>query len=309
MEWKAMPLFVLLFASLAAAAPQHFGHGGYGLEAALDNAECRAYFTIGVLESHIEHLEAQNLQDNVDDIEADVEELQDLAEDGDAEGFRDYLHNSFNLHLREARLDALDARKSGNMSQGAGRGLRDDYRDIRDDFRQCHFESIKRFGEAKVEAYRNALERAGNMSDNLESKGVDTEGLEEIIDDAEETTVDPLDSAIGDARDAEEVRNAIGQYCLFNGCRNGENFHFAAHISHEKLDSILDVLEEDAVEAGLGGEVSDVSDQLEEAFETLSDVGTSQYEGGQHDDAWDNLRDAAQGLKDILYEMRSGENE
>ncbi len=306
MDYKFV-ILALLLVPMASADPGIFDMPkGDGLDAAMDNVKCRAEFTVGVLESHISILGADELQDDIDDIEDDVDELQELVDDGDIRGFREHVHGDYSQHMRNARQNALQSRNQGNLSHGVKAQLRDAYSDLHEDFETCNFDSMERFAQAKIDAYEKVLERAGQRSEDLSEKGVDTGDLDDLIADAEDEILNPLQDAVGDAKTAEELREALGSYCLFNGCKDGMNFHFAANWQIEKLDSILDLIEEDAEEAGLSDDWDDANDYLETASSNLDEIGYDQYEGTEHDDVWDNIRSASGALKDIISELRSG---
>ncbi len=306
MDYKFV-ILALLLVPMASASPGIFDvPKGDGLEAAMDNVGCRAEFTVGVLESHISILGADELQDDVDEIEDDVDELQALVDDGDVSGFREYVHGDYSQHMKNARQNALQSRNQGNMTHGVRTQLRDAYNALHEDFEACNLESMERFAQAKIDGYEKILERAGERSEDLSEKGVDTNALDALIEDAEDEIVDPLKDAVDDAQTAEELREALGSYCMFNGCANGVNFHFAAKWQIEKLDSILDLIEDDAEEAGLSDDWNDANEYVETASENLEEVGDDQYEGTEHDDVWDNIRLASGALKDIISELRSG---
>ncbi|MBU0527836.1 hypothetical protein KKE92_05110 [Candidatus Micrarchaeota archaeon] len=306
MDYKFVML-ALLLVPMASANPGIFDMGkGDGLEAAMDNIGCRADFTVGVLESQISILGADELQDDVDDIEDDVDELVELVDDGDVSGFREYVHGDYSQHMKNARQNALQSRNQGNMTHGVKAQLRDAYNSLKEDFEACNSESMGRFAQAKIDGYEEILERAGEQSEDLSEKGVDTTALDALIADAEDEIVDPLKDAVDEAETSEELREALGSYCLFNGCANGINFHFAASWQIEKLDSILDLIEDDAEEAGLSDDWDTADEYLVTASENLEDVGTDQYEGTEHDDVWDNIRLASGALKDIISTLRSG---
>lgn len=306
MDFRYMALFGLLMMSLTTAFPGHYDPMKEdALESAMDNVVCRVEFSVGVMESHIEHLDAEELQDHIDTLEADVDELQEYVDDADAEGFRQYLRGTYVPNQQDVRAAVLDARLEANMTYEIRQSLMEDYTELKETFDECNYQSIKNFAEAKLEAYDEVLATAQERADNLTEKGVETDGLEQIIEDAEDEIVDPLQSAVDDAEDAQEIRDALRSYCMFNGCFDGTNFHFAAKTNIERLYSILEVVEDDAIEAGLEDEVEAIEDYLADAEDYLQDAGTSQYTTEQAEGVWDNIKDAAETLKEIVSELRS----
>ncbi len=306
MDYKYVML-ALLLVPMAAASPGLFDEPKEnGLEAAMEHVQCRAEFTITVMESQMEHLGGGDLQDDIDGIEDDLEELQDLVDDEDTKGFRTYLRGTHTDNMKNARQNALQHRNQGNMTQQVRKELRDEYSDAKEDFDKCNEEALGNFVDAKLEAYKAILERAEERAENLSEKGLDTTGLEELIDDAEEQVVDPLEDAIDSAETVQEIREAFGDYCMFDGCKDGLNFHLAAKWHIEKLDQILELVEEDAEEAGLEDDWEDAKEYVSEADSALDAVADEQYEGTEHNDVWGNIRSASEALKDIISELRSG---
>jgi len=314
MDLKYALLFALLFVPLVAAVPAGQGAGlgkgqlanGEGLDAAMDLVNCKTDFTVAVMESMIDRVpEASSLDDNVDALQADTEELQNYADADDVLGFRSYLRGTYEPNLREAKQEVLQLRRTANIRSETLSDLRSDYESLRADFDGCHVTGLKRAAEAKLTAYDRFLDKAEEKADNLDAKGVDTAGLEDLISDARAEIVEPLQDAVDSADDSSEVRDALKQYCLFNGCPNGVNFHFAARFELEKLNQILDKVEQNATDAGLGDEVSDIQEDLDDAEESLGDAGTSQYNDEEYEGMWNSLHSASSKTRDLLAELRS----
>ena len=74
----------------------------------------------------------------------------------------------------------------------------------------------------------------------------------------------------------------------------------------EKLDQILELVQEDAEEAGLDDDWEDAKEYLSDAADALDAVGDDQYEGSERTDVWGNIRSASEALKDVISELRSG---
>ncbi|MEW6748933.1 MAG: hypothetical protein AB1295_04465 [Candidatus Micrarchaeota archaeon] len=307
MEGKYVVLFALfLVPSVFALGPQAEDIQAERLVAAMDNVECKAQFMVGTLESMMEHVDgAGYLQDDIDTINDDVETLQDYVDDGDNAAFWQYSWGGFTTHMREAKQNLAQARMGGNYSIGVMKELRDDYDILKAQYEACNFESAKRFGQGKVDAYELVLETADDKIERLEEKGIETSGLSQLVGEARSEVIDPLQDALDDAETHAEVREALRGYCLFNGCPEGSNFHFAARFEIEKVDSILDAISSDAVEAGLGDEVETAEGHIGDAQDVLDAVGSEQYSGSQHEDMWDSIRSAADAVKDILSALRS----
>jgi len=315
MDWKYAMLFALLFVPLVSAAPQGYGPGvpvgkgavrytnGEGLASAMDVVNCRTDFTVGVLDSMIDRVpEASVLSDNVEELDADTAQLQGYTDAGDVDGFKTYLRATYEPHLRDAKQEVLEVRRTANLSNDTRTELRSDYGALRTQYDGCNFNGLKRAAQAKVDSYDRFLDKAEERANNLSAKGVETSGLLGLISDARSQIVGPLQSALAAADNSSDVKDAFGQYCLFNGCPEGMNFHFAAKYELEKLDAILDAVDENATAAGLGDDVAAIQGYIDSAQSALDAAGTSQF---NDKGVWNDIRDASNGLKDLLAALRS----
>jgi hypothetical protein len=303
MEMKHVALLLLLVPFVGAAG-EFAPIKADGLNAAMDNAVCKSQFMVGVLDSMVQNMnDSGNLSSDVSLLQSDVTALQGYSDSGDVEGFRTYMVGTFSPHMRQARLDILSQRGPGMGLQMRAR-LRSDYDSLRSTYDSCNADSLQRFGSAKLQAYEMAMDRAQSQIGNLSAKGLDTTGLSALKDGAESDVIDPLKSALDSATTGDEVRQALSQYCLFNGCPDGLNYHFAERFSQEKLQAILDFVKPTADENGV--DVSDAQSELDSAYSILTSAGTSQYSSGQGSDIARHLNAAADGLKSAISTLRSG---
>ncbi|MFH0737085.1 MAG: hypothetical protein V1827_00850 [Candidatus Micrarchaeota archaeon] len=313
MEYRYM-IFALLLLPLAAALGPMGGNGapeGPYYEArtevmgsAYENTVCKTDFMVGLLESTMENVnDSEELQGDIDSLEADMDVLQGYVDEGDIIGFRDYLQDEYSPHMRQAKENIM-AKRQG-VGGPARQQLREDYESLYDEYLSCNDESLGRFSEAKVNAFEAALDKAEERASALGEKGVDTGELTSLIEEARSEIVEPLQDALDSAEDGQDVRDAIKSYCLFNGCKEGVNFHFWVKFEALKLQAILDSIEADAEEAGLSDRVEDAREDLEAVDDSLEDVGTGQYPEGSGDPIAENLKSAAQTIKEILSALRS----
>jgi len=337
MDWKFAMLFVLLLVMPAFAVghndsgpnglgpqggmqdgqqngPKEGPQGGHPAKevraermgGAMDNAICKAGFTIGVLESMMDKVEGVDyLQDDVDTLNDDVDALQGYVDSEDDEGFWAYVKDTYSKHMKDAQQNVQKARREANISNETREALRDDYKSMKGDYQSCNLESSKRFGQAKLDAYETILSNAEEKIGRLSEKGIDTAGLTQLVEDARSEIVEPLSEALEGSENHTEVKDALKSYCMFNGCPDGTNFHFAARFEVEKLASILEALSGNATEAGLGDDVQSAEDDLESAESELDDLGSEDYSEGQQESVWEHVRSAADKTKDILSKLRS----
>lgn len=307
MDLKYAMLFALLMVPLASAALSD-AVKGQGLEAAMADVECRNAFTIGVMDSVASVVPDEGLEAQKAALEADKAKLQSYADSGDTGGFRSYVRGTYDQHLRDARQAILGWRKDNARSVTGAQhtSLRGAYAALRETYNACHLNALKSYGKAKAQAYGEALDRREEKLENLSAKGVDTHGLGALISQARSQVVSPLESAVDAASGILSYHNALKSYCLYDGCPEGRNFHFAAKWEAEKLRGILEVVKADPRSANYAAEIASAESGIATAESVVSAAGDSQFTAAQHDQLWNALSDASRKVKEILSGMRSG---
>ncbi|MBI5046679.1 hypothetical protein HZC07_03020 [Candidatus Micrarchaeota archaeon] len=303
MDMKYLVLFALLVLPFSfAVSPQ--GVRGTGIEAAMIEVGCKTDFTVGVINSVDSAVNSSNLSRYATKLQADVTALQGYADRNDSEGFRSYVKGTYETDLRSTNSAVVDLRKSvrGNATRGS---MRSDYQNLRGTFESCRLAALKQYANAKVNGYERLLAQYNNKITNLSAKGIDTSILSTIVSDAQSQIVDPLKSAISSATNGSQVRMALGEFCLFNGCPNGDNFHLAAKFEIEKLNKQLAYIQANGNETGVQDKITDAQSALASASSALSSVGTNKYLPDQEQAVWSNIRTAAQDIKQILSGVRN----
>lgn len=307
MDFRYAMLFALLMAPLASAALSD-AVKGQGLEAAMADVECRNAFTIGVIDSAAAVAPDGGLEAQKAALQADKAKLQSYADGGDTDAFRTYVRGTYDQHLRDARKAVLDWRKdnSKNMTAAQRQSLRDEYKSLRSTYNSCHLDALKNYGKAKARAYEEALDNHERKLENLSAKGVDTRGLGALISEARSQVVAPLKAGVDGAADTQSFHKALKSYCLYDGCSEGMNFHFAAKWEIEKLGGIIDVVKADSRSANYTSEIASAESDLATAGSVVSAAGDSQFTAAQHDELWNALNGASRKVKEILSGMRRG---
>jgi len=308
MEMKYALVFALLaIASLSYAASPNAAKG-QGLSAAMDDVKCKNDFTIGVIDS-IQSADPDgsgSLDAIASTLQADESKLQTYTDSKDVDGFRSYLKSNYNPDLRAAKSDVQDWRKSAkNLSNGTRESLRTSYNDLRTTYESCNLDAVKAHAQEKVQWYESELDNAGAKADNLSGRGIDTSNLETIISDARSGIVSPLSSVIDSATDAKGIQVALKQYCLYDGCTDGSNFHFAAKFESTKLDDILAKLNANPNAQNATAHIQAAQNDLSTAEGILSSLGLSQASDSQQTQLWNSIKDAATNVKEAISEMRS----
>ncbi len=310
MENKMMLVPVMLLFAVSAVSAAGFEYNETPMLAAVhQNAKCRVDFTNDLIDSMIDEAPGEEgLLDYSDTLNEDLDELYDLAQEGDREGFRNYLRNTFEPNFREAKQEMREARERIREGEEQGQGkmlrLRNEYQESYREYERCNYESMNDIAGERLSWMNQVMEHWSNKSAELARKGVDTSELDDVIEGAEETVVEAYGNQVRNAGDAAQVRAAMGAYCLGDGCPNGLNYHFYAKAEIAKLNAILGYLEEDAVDAGLGEEVDEAQGYLDSADEGVQDTGQNQYGQGTSESVWGSIRSAAETLRGIFSELR-----
>ena len=306
MDLRYVMLFALLLVPMATAEGRFAYERGKWLDARMDNVVCKTNYMTGIIDYLMEIVgDTDDLAEHKVVLAQDVETLQEYADELNMAAFRAYLSDSYTPHLLEARQAAAEVRNNANLSTDQLEELRSDYEELRTEYQSCSSDSLARMASAKIAGYKTALEVAQVKVANLSARGVNTSSLSELIADARSEIVSPLQDAIDAAENASELRSALREYCLSDGCPDGANFHFAAKFETEKLNSILAFIKTDAEAASLGDEVESAQADIDAAKDILDSIGTSNYLDGQAEELRGNLASAATTIKEIFSSLRS----
>ena len=283
----------LLILPLASAANADASNPAL-LQAAFADAQCRVTFTNSVITSVTTRVPGVPNYDallaDVAALNSDITFLQGYVTNNDLEGFKAYVNGTFRSHLTAANQDVKDARasfQSINVTREVLEGLRSDYNASKAAYGTCHLGAIKQYALAKAARYDEMLANATATANKLGEKGVDTSGMMVEVNNANELLVGPFKIAIDSATTPEQVKAALQKFCLFNGCPNGLNFHFAANFEVQKASAIYDAL----VEHGASGPfVEKTKIDLASVKSTLALIGTKWSSKAQQEVLWAQIR-------------------
>jgi hypothetical protein len=299
-------LFALLLAiPFVSAAGNTFG--SELLTPALAQIGCKTDFMVGVINSCVtDGPNATSLSQYATTLQNDQSQLQTYANNGDVDDFRTYVRSTYDPDLASAtaaiREWRVDERK--DFTNDTRTKLKDDYQSLTVTFQTCHFNAVKSYAQEKVNLYNDEILQYQGRITNLSGK-IDTSSLSTLLSNAQDQIITPLQDAINGATNSSQVTDALGQYCLFDGCPSGTNFHLAAKFETTKLSLILGVLQRNATNEGLGSDVAAVQNNLSTAQTTLSSVGSSPYGPGQSDQVWNSIDAAADALIKLLRDLRA----
>ena len=272
------------------------------LSSAMAHATCKIDFTVLLINSTTSKVPSQVLTDDSGKLSQDKMSLQTFVANNDVDGFRAYIHNTFDADLKKTRDDISDVRK--NLTNTTKQMLEQSYKTLRASFEGCSLDSLKKHGDSVVEKDNKILGRYQAKADNLKSRGIDTAGLNAIISDAKAQIVTPLQNAINNATNNSQVHSALKQYCLFDSCKNGINFHLGAKFEIEKLNEILVFAKINNTNTTVANKITEAQNYLASAKSVLDSAGTSQLTAQQEQQIWGSIRSAEKDLKEVLAAIK-----
>ena len=310
----AFAIFIVLFMSLIALAEDENKDAlSAKLGRALANINCKIDFIKGIINSTLTAIpEGEgNLSGFIAVFEDDEKNLQNYADKGDREGFKNYVKEKVEKDLKEARKAVHNWRSmnAGNVSKEERKALKDDYASLRAEFQECHFNSLKSEVRGRIEAYNTILGNYVKMADRYEERGANVSLLRDVIDDARIQVITPLENIAGNATDINSLNAAFKKYCLFNGCKNGFNFHLAKKFEIAKINSVIEYLRANQNASEASNKYLDTAkENIDSASDILSKIGTGKYSEEQEKTFLESVKAAYDALKEARRLLRGVNN-
>lgn len=283
-------LFAVLLIPFATAEGLFSDERSERLEAGKSYAICKANFNIEVMKNHEEIL-GLDLEDQITDLESDIEELEKLVV---GEGFWTLVKEKVRPHMKNSREKTVNGRINHGINMEERSKLREAHESSYNEFKNCASLALERYANAKISAYEKMLVRASSKADELESRGVDVSQLRLLIEQADDEVVEVLSEKI---ESDPAMHEAIRSVCMYNGCVNGTNFHFAAKWHVYKMEAIVELLDEK------GADTTNATEHLENAKEILDNVKFGHL--SSEDNLWVEIDAAADSIKEELSQLRS----
>lgn len=271
---------------------------------------CRIDFNVAVMNSMISVSPANStsgLQSSVTTLTNDKSQLQNLTNTTDYKGFNQQYAND----MKGVRQTVSLWRRSfgENLTLSNKGTLVSSYSAAETAFNQCRVGSLQQMGQNRITNYQKQISQFQNVSDRLASKGFDASSLNTLLQDAQTTIVQPLQSAISAANDSASMQQALESYCLFDGCTNGTNFHLEAKFDWTKYNIVYQDLQNNSAAFNLSTSMlSQAAQGLSNAQTTLSQVGTSAYQPTQSQTIESSLKSVAQALSSLIEEVNKQVN-
>ena len=268
-------MFVL---SLAVAFADDSVKRDSSLGKSADVLVCKIDFTLAVLNAYQSVFNASNFSSSIVALGKDKVQLQSLISADNASSVREFVKNTLDNDLKFARMSIEDVRSTSHkdLSKEQKQSLKDAYKRAQESLTTCQRSGLKTLGDKRVGEFTKILDQHLTLADRFAAKGIDVSGMKKVIEDAKTQVITPLKDALAKANSTEEVQAAVRKYCLFNGCKNGVNFHFAAKFESEKLSAILNYIRANNISVS-DDKISKVQGSITSTRAMLVEIGSAQY--------------------------------
>ena len=192
-----------------------------------------------------------------------------------------------------ANLDARTAIKTVH-DKTTTTTLRTDMEKFRTEYKSCLFGTKVEHALYKVGMFNKSLWRAENNTKRLGLHGFNTAAMNQTINLAN-NKIKTFESDIEDAKNGTQLKGAMKSFCLYNGCKTPNNFHFGAKMVIDASQAKLNLLATKNSTASYQALVAQAQTDLNNAQTALNQTGSDKYQGTQSNDVWSNIK-AADGI-------------
>jgi hypothetical protein len=112
--------------------------------------------------------------------------------------------------------------------------------------------------------------------------------------------IQTFELAVQNAQNSTQIKAALDSFCLYNGCKTSENFHFAAASAIQVDQARLNVLAVKNSTMSYQTLVNQAQTDLGNAQTALNQVGSNKYQGTQSNDIWNDIKAAA----DVIHQLQ-----
>lgn len=205
---------------------------------------------------------------------------------------------TYNADTKTANVDARTAIKAAH-SKSVYATLKSDTSQLKSAYNDCIFGVKQQQAQLKEQMFSKSLSHAQNMTNKMASHGANTTALNQTINLAE-SKIQAFEAAVNNAQNSTQLQAALDSFCLYNGCNEPNNFHFAAKTAIEVDQAKLSVLASKNSTSSYQALVSQAQTDLSNAQTALDQVGSSKYQGTQSSDVWNSIKAAV----DIIHQIQ-----
>ena len=204
----------------------------------------------------------------------------------------------YNADTRTDNHDAMTAIRAAH-SKTIYSTLKSEIGPLQSTEKSCLYATKQQQAQHKIQMFNTSLSRVQNMTNKLSSHGANTTALIQTINLAN-SKIQAFQTAINNAQNSTQLQAALNSFCLYNGCKTANNFHFAANTAIQADQVKLNVLAGKNTTSSYQGLVGQAQTDINNAQTALNQVGTSQYQGTQSSTVWSDIKAAS----DLIHQLQ-----
>jgi len=187
--------------------------------------------------------------------------------------------------------------------KAAMESLQSEYKTLRGAYDTCF--DVKEHAKLVLDYYNTTLNSYELRAQDLTGRGINASNLLDLVGNARSQITAPLKNGVNSATNSSQLRMILYQYCLYDGCANGTNFHMATKFEAMRMADLLAAMSQKAAEQGLSSNVSAVQASLNAANTEIGSWKTNDAKPDQLKAAWTDIVSAAKGSHGIFIALNS----
>ena len=206
---------------------------------------------------------------------------------------------TYDSNVRTANLDARTAIKNTH-DKNVYSTLKSDMVQLKAVHKSCT-SGVKQEQKAKLreQMFNKDLLHEQKITNKLAAHGANTTELNQTINLAS-NQIQAFETAVNNAQNSTQLEAALHSFCLYNGCKNPDNFHLAAKIAIESNQAQLNFLATKNSTSSYQVIVNQAQTDLNNAQTALDQVGSNKYQGTQSSDVWTSIKAAT----DLIHHLQ-----
>ncbi len=259
--------------------------------------ECRINSLISLVEYGQENANVSGGDEIASTLSGDLTTLKAYADSKDRKGFNDFMKDALRNDMRNAVLYLKDVKRGsmrGNRGNNSNASSTKDYFDLVVKERaECLQGVALEFAKKQVDEIEGRVNDMNKTIGALRNKSVNTTKMEMVEKEAEEN-LDELKDAV-EGGNVSEIQEKVKEL-------REEHLHIWARFQIEKLEAILDTVDEDAISKGYSSDVDAITALIDGA-ESKVQVGSA-YEPSEFEQVKSDLRNAHMKLRNLIMKLR-----
>jgi hypothetical protein len=227
--------------------------------------------------------------------------MQLFLENNDIISFKEYLRTNIepNLKISRSKISSWIRNNKKKLSNEEKTSFKEKYKELKQGYDNCITNSLKEYAQNRVDSFELIIQNHKNRTEALSLKGVDTTKLNEIINNGETEIINQLKEGIDSANNSKDILLVLNNYCLFNGCENGINFHLAIKYEIKKLEILSYMIKKSNNSSLLTSNVTLINNYLSYLKKELLAINKIKYSPEKEKEIEDNIKKAYKEINNI----------